>query len=236
MTYDYHGAWESTVDHHAPLYNRTWDTLNLPFWVDFTVNWWIYRGATPSKLVVGIPLYGRNWVLASTNATAPRSPAAGVGPAGPYTAQAGFLAYYEICTNINNGGWTVVTESQPHLMMGPYAYSLSLKQWVGYDDPAMVAYKTEYALYKGLGGVMVWDMSMDDFHNTCSQGVNPLMTAISNTLGVGSNYTTVAPIPTSMITTTPQMPTTPFSGVCKYNRVFILNDAQIVSVLFCLFV
>ena len=26
MSYDLHGSWETTADHHAPLYERSWDT------------------------------------------------------------------------------------------------------------------------------------------------------------------------------------------------------------------
>jgi len=205
MTYDYHGSWETQADHHAPLYKRLWDKTN--FWVDDTVSYWMSKGATSSKLILGIPTYGRSWTL-STSVTPPPAPDACAGTAGQYTAQTGFLAYYEICSAIQSGGWTVVTN--PGLLMGPYSYSLSTKQWVGYDDVNMAIHKTSYALSKGLGGVMVWDMSMDDFHNTCSAGVNPLMTAISNTLAGGSNATTTATSPTTtgISSTTNSAPTT----------------------------
>lgn len=219
MTYDYHGSWETRADNPAPLYKRSWDTTNL--WVDFTVSYWISKGATPSKLVLGIPLYGHAWTL-SSSATTPPVAGASVGIAGPYTQQAGSLAYYEICTAMKNGGWTVVTD--PTLAVGPFTYSLSLKQWLGYDDANMAAYKTTYALSKGLGGVMVWDVSMDDFRNTCSGGVNPLITAISNTLAQGTNYTTIAPSstgptiappPTQSTAATTSIATTPFTGTCE---------------------
>ena len=29
MAYDFHGSWESTADHHSPLYRRSWDTTNF---------------------------------------------------------------------------------------------------------------------------------------------------------------------------------------------------------------
>ena len=44
--------------------------------------------------------------------------------------------------------------------MGPYAFSGD--QWVGYDDPDMAAKKTRYAVSRGLGGVMVWDVGSED--------------------------------------------------------------------------
>ena len=59
MTYDMHGAgWEpSTADHHAPLYKRPWEADGNN--VNFCVNYWISKGASPSKIVMGIPLYGQ---------------------------------------------------------------------------------------------------------------------------------------------------------------------------------
>lgn len=238
MTYDYHGSWESQADHHAPLYRRPWDTTN--FYVNFTVNYWISLGATPSKLVLGIPTYGHSWTL-SSSVTVPPAPASGAGTAGQYTQQNGFLGYYEICSAIKTGGWAVVTESLPNLWMGPYAYSLSTRQWVSYDDANMAAYKTTYALSKGLGGVMVWDLSTDDFHNTCSGGVNPLITAISNALLSGFNYTTIAPTTTQPTVapssthppvTTSSPATTQSPGGCKYYMMKeMLNNKKMIDVL-----
>ena len=44
--------------------------------------------------------------------------------------------------------------------IGPYAYSSD--EWVGYDDAAMAARKTRWAVQQGFGGVMVWDLAQDD--------------------------------------------------------------------------
>ena len=44
--------------------------------------------------------------------------------------------------------------------MGPYAYWGN--QWVGYDDAAMAAVKTRWAVSQGFGGVMVWDVNSED--------------------------------------------------------------------------
>jgi chitinase len=79
----------------------------------------------------------------------------------------------------------------PESKIGPYASSLNIpKTWVGYDDPAMANVKSRYVLNKGLGGAMVWDMSTDDFKNSCGDGPNPVMTNISRTVGVSTSTTT----------------------------------------------
>ena len=51
----------TTADHHAPLYPRSWDDHN-DWNADFVVNHWIKRGMSPEKIVLGIPLYGQSWV------------------------------------------------------------------------------------------------------------------------------------------------------------------------------
>ncbi|XP_057381178.1 chitotriosidase-1-like [Daphnia carinata] len=202
MTYDFHGAsWEPTVaDHHSPLQKRSTDPTN--FNSNFAVNYWITKGMPASKINMGIPLYGMSWKLTSTTTTPP-APASGGGVAGPYTQTVGFLGYNEICSAVRSNGWQVVQD--PSQAIGPYAVSqTSPKTWVGYDDPAMATVKTNYIKSKGLGGAMVWDISMDDFRNTCAAGANPILTAISNTLNTSS---TIPTTPSTLTTTIPGVTT-----------------------------
>ena len=124
------------------------------------VNHWLTAGCPRSKLVVGIPTFGRSWSL-SSSATGLGAPASGAGSAGPITGEGGFLAYSEICQNVNSGAWTKMTD--PTGNMGPYAYGGG--QWVGYDDPAMAAVKANYIIAERLGGGMFWDLPSDDFRN-----------------------------------------------------------------------
>ena len=125
------------------------------------VRHWIKRGCPRSKLVVGIPTYGRSWTLSSSTSTAIGSPASGAGSPGPVTKEGGFLAYNEICQKIQKGDFTKV--SDPTNKMGPYAHGA--RQWVGYDDPAMAGLKAQYILDQRLGGAMFWDLPSDDFRN-----------------------------------------------------------------------
>ena len=225
MTYDFHGSsWEPTLaDHHSPLRKRPGETTNLNS--DYAVNYWISKGIPASKINLGVPLYGQSWTLTS-NAIVPPASAAGGALVGPFTWQTGFLAYYEICKFVRTAGWQVVQD--PTKAIGPYAVSpTSPKYWVGYDDTAMAAVKSKYALSKGLGGVMLWDISMDDFRNTCATGVNPVSTAIFNTLkGTSPNTTTTTttkPLTTSVVTkptTTNAATTTKSSGLCKQYNIF----------------
>ena len=179
VAYDMHGSWERQADHHAPLFRRPWDQNNRN--IDYSVNYWIAKGMPAWKINLGIPLYGRSWILASDDVSDVPAPASGAGAPGPFTKEAGFLAYFEICRMIkaNEDDWTVRSEVKK--LNGPIAFSSSTKMWVGYDDAATVRTKSQYALSKGLGGVMAWDVSMDDFSGACGQGVNPLLTTIAVT-------------------------------------------------------
>ena len=174
-----HGAeWEPTsADHHAPLLKRSWEKEDNN--VDNSVKYWIHKGAPAKKINLGIPVYGRSWVVTSTHLTPP-VPAHGPGAKGPITAESGYMGYSEICNFIKHHGWQEVKDSTNHI--GPIAYNPANKNWIGFDDIAMAIHKSQYALTNGLGGAMIWDMSMDDFKNKCGDGANPIMTAIHKTL------------------------------------------------------
>ena len=45
--------------------------------------------------------------------------------------------------------------------MGPYAYKG--KEWVSFDDVAMIKYKSEFIKNLNLGGAMIWALDLDDF-------------------------------------------------------------------------
>ena len=65
---------------------------------------WHEAGAPKSKLVMGIPFYGRSFVLTdpTKNKGGADSVSRGDGFGGPFTEEAGFLAYYEICKMIQD--------------------------------------------------------------------------------------------------------------------------------------
>ncbi len=74
----------------------------------FRVNTLVNAGADKKKLVLGIPTYARTWNINSHNKIPPVS-AIGAGNAGPITREAGFLGYQEICLNVRDNGWTLVS-------------------------------------------------------------------------------------------------------------------------------
>ncbi len=68
--------------------------------VDYAINYWIDGGAPREKLLLGIPTYGRGFVLADANENGFYAPAIGPNAAGTCTNEQGFFGYHEFCEDI----------------------------------------------------------------------------------------------------------------------------------------
>lgn len=212
MTYDMHGVWDNYADHHAPLTKRPFDTgATQNLHSEGALSAWISKGAPANKLIFGIPFYGRNFRLANPSNTQPRAPISGAGQVGPYTKEAGFVAYFEICQWLQEGGWQELQDpaASPYLVKGD--------QWIGYDSVASITKKMTFIKNCGLGGAMIWAIGLDDIQGVCGQE-RPLLRAIND--GLGRNQgddtltdfsrptTTVGPTRPSSTTTVPTRPQT----------------------------
>lgn len=171
MTYDYHGSWDKKVLPNAPL--RSKDGSD----VESTINHLLKNGASPRKLVLGLPFYGRTCVLVNALESPSESP---IGKpcmsnfAGPYSREAGFMGYNEICheLSVNATIWKKGWDAEASI---PYA--VQDKRVIVYDDPESIAEKVKLMDTLQLGGVMIWTLSTDDFRGKCS-GSYPLMKRI----------------------------------------------------------
>lgn len=123
------------------------------------VDFWIQNGMPSEKIVLGIPAYGRSFTLVDASQTGLESPASGPGPAAQFTGEEGFVSFYEVCQMLQEGGWSVVKD--PTGSMGPYAFKG--QTWMAWDEVEMVKEKVRFAMNRNLGGVMVWEISLDDF-------------------------------------------------------------------------
>uniref|UniRef100_A0A182SGC2 GH18 domain-containing protein n=1 Tax=Anopheles maculatus TaxID=74869 RepID=A0A182SGC2_9DIPT len=106
MTYDFHGNWDKQTGHVAPLYYYPGDTYDY-FNANFSINYWIEKGAPSRKLVMGMPLYGQSFSLADARRNGLNEKSYGPGEAGEFTRAGGFLSFYEICDKVNRQGWSV---------------------------------------------------------------------------------------------------------------------------------
>lgn len=177
MTYDFHGNWDRQTGHIAPLYyypGDKWDYFNA----NFTMHYWVEKGAPSRKLIMGFPMYGQSFRLADPNKRGLNDASYGPGEAGKYTRAGGFLSYYEICEKTGKDGWTVVRD--PEGRIGPYASHES--QWVSYDDVADVRRKSKFVRDNKFAGAMIWALDLDDFRGNCGCGKHPLLRTINQEL------------------------------------------------------
>ncbi|XP_060700993.1 acidic mammalian chitinase-like [Hemiscyllium ocellatum] len=178
MTYDFHGAWENITGHNSPLYRGSTDEGKFIYFnVDFAMKYWRDGGIPAENLIVGFPTYGRSFTL-STSQTGVSAPVSGAGQAGQITREAGFWAYYEICTFLKVATSEVIDDQQV-----PYAFKDN--QWVGYDNQQSFITKVQWLKENNFGGAMVWTLDLDDFTgNKCGQGVYPLTTTLKTLLNI----------------------------------------------------
>lgn len=163
MCYDYGGAWDRKVTANAPLQSE--GTLN----VQFTIDYLIAQGASPSKLVLGVPFYGRTFVTDSV-AGALGDAASNVGFQGPFTKENGFIGYNELCALLadKNSGWTSTYDTATRQGIARHRDDVANEtRVVTYDSLRSMAVKARYAVQKGLAGTMVWSVDTDDFHGDC---------------------------------------------------------------------
>ncbi|KAI0338406.1 hypothetical protein BDW22DRAFT_711587 [Trametopsis cervina] len=143
MAYDYAGSWLTYADNQANLYGGARTGVST----DAAVKWYTSSGASASKIVIGIPLYGR--AFESTNGIG--QPYNGIGPG---TTEAGIYSY----NTLPLAGAQVVENLTD---VTSYSYDSAKKELVSYDTPHIASLKAQYVTSKGLGGNMFWDLSTD---------------------------------------------------------------------------
>lgn len=150
MTYDMHGAWESVTNAHAPLFNSPNNPAKaLHYSVDEAVNAWLAGGAPASKVVVGVPFYGRGWTGVGAGNNGLWQPASG---AAPGTYEAGIEDYKVLVQKGHPGFYHPDTKAY---------YTFNGAEMWSYDNPTSIGVKMDYIKAHGLGGAMFWELSGD---------------------------------------------------------------------------
>jgi chitinase len=146
MTYDYFGAFnpQGPTAPHSPLTNYAGiPTQN--FHADAAIQKLKGKGIPASKLLLGVGFYGRGW--SGVTQAAPGGSATGPGTG---TFEQGIEDYKVL------KGRCPITGT-----IGGTAYAKCGNEWWGYDTPATIGGKMQYANNQGLGGAFFWELSGD---------------------------------------------------------------------------
>ncbi|KAF5985649.1 hypothetical protein FCOIX_2003 [Fusarium coicis] len=152
MSYDLHGAWDQNVNWTKPYLNAHTNLTEIESALDL-----LWRNdISPSKVVMGLGLYGRAFTASSGACTEPGCLFNGPANSGSCSREKGILLNSEIYNEIKS------RKLKPKFYKEDAVQVLTWgKQWVSYDDEQTLQIKVDRASERCLGGVMVWAISHD---------------------------------------------------------------------------
>lgn len=159
MTYDFHGSWSTTTNFNAPLAPSSSDPSTDPIVrtqlnVQAAVQAYRSAGVVASKLVVGVPFYGRGWSGVTPQNDGLYQPFSGL-PQGTW--EAGVFDYHDLAANyVPNYARHWHAESK-----APWLFDPSTGVMISYEDAESLGHKTAFINSEGLGGIMFWELSGD---------------------------------------------------------------------------
>ncbi|WP_206606287.1 glycosyl hydrolase family 18 protein [Steroidobacter cummioxidans] len=165
MTYDYHGGWEAQgpTNFQSNLYmdpNNPATGVVKTYATETTINKLLAAGVPASKLMVGIPYYGRGWTgVASGGTNGLYQPASG--PArGTY--EQGIEDYKVLAPRNAPKFYHPVTKQ---------LWTYNGTEFWSFDDATVIATKAAYVKSLGLGGLFSWSLDGDDANATLTKEI-----------------------------------------------------------------
>ncbi|KXT00943.1 hypothetical protein AC579_5184 [Pseudocercospora musae] len=147
MAYDFSGSFSTVAAHASNLYPSVLNTNSTPFSTDAAVQYYLSHGVNPRKLLLGLPLYGHQFV----GTQGPGLPYTGIGPG-----------------SWENGIWDYKalpeTGAKVHydsVIGASWSYDTNTQTMVSYDTPEMAEQKLQYIYQNNLGGAMWWEANGD---------------------------------------------------------------------------
>ncbi|MFG1427437.1 glycoside hydrolase family 18 protein [Roseixanthobacter glucoisosaccharinicivorans] len=152
MAYDFHGTWETTTGHLAPLVDSADGTG-----IESAVAQYLVQGIDPGKMVLGAPLYTAAWSGVADGGDGGLDAASTGFPVG---SSVGHYDYADILAKLEDpsSGWSLYWDDNAQ---AAYVYNAQLGIFSSVETPASVAMKAEWAQSQGLGGMMFYDLSGD---------------------------------------------------------------------------
>lgn len=155
MAYDFAGSWDANAGHQANIFPSSVNTTSTPFSIDAALNHYInVGGVPPSKIVMGMPLYGR----AFENTAGPGHAYSGVGEG---SWESGVWDYKALP---RSGASELFDDS----IGASWSYDSAARTMVSYDTVAAGREKANFIRRSGLGGGMWWEASGDKGGPTAS--------------------------------------------------------------------
>ncbi|XP_064605419.1 uncharacterized protein LOC135470392 [Liolophura sinensis] len=201
LAFDYHLRCADRTGMNAPLYAGTGELTQLN--QNWTVNYYLNNGLSRGKLVMGIPVYGRQFRLANQMNNGPGQLTTGV--ESTCRRNSGITPYFLICNALS--GYQTAWDNVRRV---PFAYNTKLV-WLTYDNERSVREKANFIKREDLGGAVVWSLNEEDFSGSCGAQAYPLVNTIRCTLsesGSSSSTTTKSTGTTTKFTGS----TTKFTG------------------------
>ncbi|KAK2051178.1 hypothetical protein LY76DRAFT_676697 [Colletotrichum caudatum] len=131
------------------------------------------EGVPTTQINLGVGFFGRSYELSDTSSCPGIGcPATRVGTAGQCTDTPGFLSYDEIPQKFGK------TASKYDDKTATNYLSYDDDQWISFENGDFIIQKVKYAETKGLLGLAVWAINMDD-------GANTLLNATLYPVGLG---------------------------------------------------
>lgn len=161
MTYDYHGSWENTTNHQAPLYADPSRAAGIDgkYNISYTVDLYLKDGIDPAKLNLGAPLYGRTWAGVGPANNGLYQPSTG---AGSGTWEKGVIDFFDLANKLKNQP-DVYKLYWDEAAQVPYVYAPSIEGgWFStFENKQSLGKKIDLIMEKGLGGMMFWEADAD---------------------------------------------------------------------------
>uniref|UniRef100_A0A1S4KSS0 Chitinase, putative n=1 Tax=Ixodes scapularis TaxID=6945 RepID=A0A1S4KSS0_IXOSC len=88
------------------------------------------------------------------------------------------LPYYVVCERLKQGNWETAFDSDS---LSSFIHKRVNHEWVIFDDSRSIDLKMCVLHNASLAGVLVWDISVDDFRGLCGT-VHPLLAAVHKSL------------------------------------------------------
>lgn len=157
MTYDMAGEWTDYGGHHSPLFASS-KQPGTPRSTELSLRYLLERGMPPNRLALGIPLYGKGFLVSEPYASTKEKKPGSRPPGGNYN---------QLLKLQKDQGWTRHWDDETK---APWLIAPDRSAVIGYDDPESVALKTDWAMKLGLRGVFFWEIAADRL----ADGINPL--------------------------------------------------------------